>query len=121
MKLDTLFVYGTLKRGQRNHKYLEGARFLSEGRTLEEYCMYYSDYMKFPIVTWDEVSYIHGELYRVDKDTLDRIDKLESSIFTREEVLVVLPMSGTIKTWMYISYLEKPDGKLIRSGMWSES
>jgi gamma-glutamylcyclotransferase (GGCT)/AIG2-like uncharacterized protein YtfP len=116
LKLYNLFVYGTLKRGKSNHKYLEGTRFVGEAKTLEDFCMFSTEH--FPIVTWDEVCPIHGEVFRVDKETLEKIDALEGHLFTREEVPVVLLRSGTVKSFMYISYIERPQGILIREGIW---
>ena len=116
MKLHNLFVYGTLKRGKSNHKFLEGSRFVGEAKTLEDFCMWSTE--AFPIVTWDEVCPIHGEVFRVDDKTLENIDILENTLFTREEIPVVLHLSGTVKAFMYVSYIERPQGILIREGIW---
>ena len=35
-----VFVYGTLKRGMSNHRWLRGQRFVDESRTLPSYRMY---------------------------------------------------------------------------------
>lgn len=77
----TLFVYGTLKRGMHwNEKFLSrGAQYLGEATTAE----------RFPLVVGRcGVPYllhdcqgqgfrVHGELWRVDEDTLEGLDQYE--------------------------------------------
>lgn len=110
-----MFVYGTLMRGQTNHNLLKDSRFIDKGVTRELFCLY--DLGDIPVVTWDEVSPIHGELYRCDPKIFEFIDHLECT-YERVEVPIVLPMSGTVKAWMYVADYEETEGILIREGKW---
>lgn len=77
----TVFVYGTLKRGCRNHHLLELASFLGEARTAPVYLMV--DCGSYPgLVHADGVregQAIQGELYRVDAVLLEVLDVFEDA------------------------------------------
>jgi gamma-glutamylcyclotransferase (GGCT)/AIG2-like uncharacterized protein YtfP len=65
-------VYGTLKRGNGNHYLLKNSEFLGRGKVLGTlYDMGLPGYKR-------EGSYtVHGELFRVNDETLQRLDRLE--------------------------------------------
>jgi gamma-glutamylcyclotransferase (GGCT)/AIG2-like uncharacterized protein YtfP len=69
-----LFVYGTLKKGERNHNFLQNAVFLREVRTQPEFRLI--DFGTFPGMTAGGKA-IEGELYHVTEDELGRIDDFE--------------------------------------------
>jgi gamma-glutamylcyclotransferase (GGCT)/AIG2-like uncharacterized protein YtfP len=77
-----VFVYGTLRRGQRNHFLLETSDFIGEAATLTPYWMITTGV--FPVVL-DAVPAdfgfppfaIAGEIYHVDDATLEQLDRLE--------------------------------------------
>lgn len=109
-----LFTYGTLQKGFSNHYLIKGAEYLGSGKTLEKYSLYESG---IPYVfKGEEVSQIHGELYRVDNHTLKIIDRLEGhpDWYRREEVAVLTENGVTVTAWLYF-YPEKR-GELIKSG-----
>ncbi len=78
-----VFVYGTLKRGHRNHFLLEASSFVGEAATLRPYWMITTGV--FPVVL-DAIPAdfgfsplaIAGEIYRVDDATLEQLDRLEA-------------------------------------------
>jgi len=70
-----LFVYGTLMRGQRNHRYLEGARFLGAVRTQARYTLV--SLGSFPALREQGISSVPGELYSVGPSILAALDVLE--------------------------------------------
>ena len=70
-----LFVYGTLMRRQRNHRYLEGARFLGPVRTAADYTLVLLG--SFPALREDGSSSVSGELYSVGASILAALDQLE--------------------------------------------
>ena len=78
-----VFVYGTLKRGERNHHVLAAAQYLgavvtAEARfTLCEYASVSSPGRLAPSVEAGGTHRIAGELYAVDADLLARLDRLE--------------------------------------------
>lgn len=118
MKLHKIFVYGTLKRGHGNHRYLAGSKFLGAGKTRNKYAMYVSG-IPFVIVT-EPVSQISGELYEVDDQTLCKLDQLEGhpNWYQREQVEICLDnnfgKSSAVTAWLYFN--EDKSGTLIPSG-----
>jgi gamma-glutamylcyclotransferase (GGCT)/AIG2-like uncharacterized protein YtfP len=77
-----VFVYGTLRRGHRNHCLLEKSAFVGEAATLRPYWMVATG--AFPVVL-DAVPAdfgfpplaVAGEIYHVDDATLEQLDRLE--------------------------------------------
>ncbi|APR78823.1 Hypothetical protein A7982_04170 [Minicystis rosea] len=68
----TLFVYGTLLRGEESHALLEGATFLGEAKTVASYRLV--DLGTYPgLVRGGDLSVV-GELYSLDAPTLATID-----------------------------------------------
>jgi gamma-glutamylaminecyclotransferase len=70
-----LFVYGTLMRGEHHHDVMVGAEFIAEAETLPAYELVLIDY--FPAMLEGGSTRVRGELYRVDRATLARLDALE--------------------------------------------
>ncbi len=77
-----MFVYGTLKRGDRNHYLLANSEFLGEARTrapvwrLVEICE--PGHYPYPAAEEHGNGHIFGEVYRVDAATLAALDALEA-------------------------------------------
>jgi len=70
-----VFVYGTLRRGQRNFPLLATSKFIGDAETVEQFGMFTRDY---PFVTsLVQQTEIAGEIYEVDDKTLRRLDQLE--------------------------------------------
>jgi gamma-glutamylcyclotransferase (GGCT)/AIG2-like uncharacterized protein YtfP len=110
-EVDVLFVYGTLRRGCRNHKVLRKShgRFLAEGQiggTL-------FDMGEFPGATRDgrTAARVWGEVYSLPNPgrALKLLDKLEafdadspeSSLFLREITTVTLADGRRVQAWIY--------------------
>ena len=74
-----LFIYGTLKRGERNHRLLVGASFVGEAVTEPRYRLH--DCGAHPALVEDETNgrAIRGEVYLVGPATLRRLDLLEDA------------------------------------------
>jgi|MDSW01.3.fsa_nt_gb gamma-glutamylcyclotransferase (GGCT)/AIG2-like uncharacterized protein YtfP len=78
-----LFVYGTLKRGQRNNFFLETAEFICETTTTSARFSMVNIASKqvigalYPTILEDGNFKISGEIYAIDLPTLERIDVLE--------------------------------------------
>jgi gamma-glutamylaminecyclotransferase len=82
-----LFVYGTLKRGGRSHHLLADQEFLREAHTLPLYRLY--DCADHPCLVRDERGVaIQGEVWRVSKAALLRVDEYEEvpRLFRREAI-----------------------------------
>jgi len=80
-----VFVYGSLRRGFSNHRFLESASYLGEATTAPHYRLV--SLGAFPGMT-PGLSVVRGEVYEVDADTLRRLDALEGHphFYRRERV-----------------------------------
>lgn len=73
--MHTVFVYGTLKRGHRNHRLLEDSWFVGTGSTVAKFDMINSG---FPVLLPnDDGLCVIGEVFKVDDKTLENLDRLE--------------------------------------------
>jgi len=116
-----IFVYGTLKRGGRNHRFLAGQQFLGEARTAPGYTLYsLGDYpgMVRSDHTSDQVT---GELWAVDAACLEKLDKLEGvaeGLYERAPIKLdpALAVEAT-ETYLYLRSLE---GRLQLGSVWKE-
>jgi len=104
--MELVFVYGTLKRGFSNHGILENSKYLGTTETVSRSFMMYPLFGSFPGVTicLDDGFAIMGELYEVDSQTLNELDKLENNgkFYTRRLVSVYRKPGETVKAWMYL-------------------
>jgi gamma-glutamylaminecyclotransferase len=74
--LHRLFVYGTLRRGERNHRLLTHSAFVGLACTVPGFRLYNLGH--FPGMVAISRGRVHGELVDVDDATLARVDELES-------------------------------------------
>ena len=73
-----VFVYGTLKRGGDNHRWIEDQQFVAEAHTTPVYRMY--DLGGYPgMVRSAEGLSIQGEVWSVDEAGIARLDVLEDT------------------------------------------
>ena len=104
----TVFVYGTLLQGERNHDfYLHESRYSGKAHIIG-FDMYDIGY--YPgIIPGDGL--IKGELYDISKDTLSDLDYLEGegSLYVRHCVPTIVENSETYLTLVYI-YNHSIDG-----------
>lgn len=102
-----LFVYGTLRRGERYHGWLEKARGLS---FLAQVTGSLADTgYGYPAMMKGEGK-VSGEIYEIDEDTLRRVDDLEDyygpgdsrNLYERVET-VAYTDRGEMTVWTYVS------------------
>jgi gamma-glutamylcyclotransferase (GGCT)/AIG2-like uncharacterized protein YtfP len=82
-----VFVYGTLKVGGGNHYLLSNSRFI-ERYVLDDHILYDIGH-GFPYMTrGGGYGATYGEIYEIDKDTLNRLDALEGlgSLYNRDSI-----------------------------------
>ena len=78
MSSTLVFVYGTLKRGLSNHRWLRGQTFLGEARTVAGYRMFdLGGYPGMVLEEGEDGGAIEGEVWAVDAEGLRGLDKLE--------------------------------------------
>ncbi|NPA96485.1 MAG: gamma-glutamylcyclotransferase [Crenarchaeota archaeon] len=72
-----LAVYGTLRRGFRNHELLKGCELVWEGYANLPYELVVDSVCIPYLVPVEELRKIYVEVYRVDEDALSRLDEFE--------------------------------------------
>jgi gamma-glutamylcyclotransferase (GGCT)/AIG2-like uncharacterized protein YtfP len=108
-----VFVYGTLKQGQRNWHYLRDAVFVAEHSTQPHYSMFAFD--DYPAVCLGGAHAIHGEIYRVSEQQFGLLDELEwyPDFYQRIEI-----PTAHGHAWMYIVGRELCHGRKALAGHW---
>lgn len=81
-----VFVYGTLLRGEANHRLLARAEMVAKARTKPEYFLV--DLGAYPAIIAGGQYAVWGEVYAVDAGTLHRLDQLEGHphFYTRKTI-----------------------------------
>jgi gamma-glutamylcyclotransferase (GGCT)/AIG2-like uncharacterized protein YtfP len=105
-----LFVYGTLKKGGSNHKFLCYSKFLGTLKT-QEHSFDMVELGSIPGVVKGGSSAIEGELYEIDDDVLKLTDALEGNGSLYERSIVTLDNGET--AWLYF-YLNRWDAELTK-------
>lgn len=96
----TIFVYGTLKRGCRNHRVLEAAEFLGEAWTEPGYGMVNCG--SYPgLVRKSDDGSVSGELYRVNAELLAVLDRFEDVPNEYERVPIRLRGGCEAQAYLY--------------------
>lgn len=97
-----VFVYGTLKRGEFNHRLLRGATYMGDA-TVEGYSLTAGRGFPYAIPVVDGRA--RGEAYRVDSTTMARLDGLEGFPYhyTRDYIEVSVDGPGPVRAWIYVA------------------
>ena len=112
LKKYNVFVYGTLKKGHGNNHFLEYSQYIGQGSINAD--MY--SYGCIPVCVPSPCNKVKGEVYRVTKQVLKRIDGLEGHpvFYQRQEVNIVLSAGNeVIKGYCYF----QGKGEIIRLGL----
>lgn len=111
----TVFVYGTLLRGEPNHRLLVGARFAGDARTTPRHRLV--DLGAFPAMVDGGDTSVAGELYEVDAATLAALDRLEGHPRFYERRPVALA-DGRVALAYLLAGDTVADHPIITSGDW---
>jgi gamma-glutamylaminecyclotransferase len=102
MQMDgtTIFVYGTLKRGCRNHSAIQSGAFLGEARTEPGYGLV--DCGSYPgLVRAEGCAGVAGELYLVDEELLAALDRFENAPNEFERAAIRLSDGREAQAYFY--------------------
>lgn len=91
-----LFVYGSLKRDQANHRELCAARFVAEVRTAPRFAL--RMIAGYPALVPGERA-IFGELFRVPGEALPALDEFEGDEYARHEI----ELEGDLRALAYLA------------------
>lgn len=114
-----VFVYGSLLRGEPNHRLLAAARFIGPAHTRPVFALH--DLGAFPGVVSNGTTAIAGEIYEVDGPTLERLDRLEGHPHLyRREVVELVADDGVELAYIYVYVASLKFTRPIASGNWRE-
>ncbi len=105
-----IFVYGTLKRGCKNHRHLAGQTYVGEARTVPGFRLY--DLGDYPGMAADptDLEGVTGEVWGIDAATLVRLDAFESiaeGLYRREAVPLEAPFAQVeVHAYIYARPIE---------------
>lgn len=113
--MTTLFVYGTLLRGERNHRVLGRAEYVGDAKTTARFTMF--DLGSYAAIVAGGRTGITGELYVVDEAALATLDRLERhpNLYRRTEI--ELEGGGRAEAYVYVS-TEHRRWREVASGSW---
>lgn len=114
-----LFVYGTLKRGQRNHGLMRETRFLSEAVTEPRYTLL--DLGSFPGMFPGGSTAVHGELYEVGPELLARLDRHEGVPRFYIRTTVHMAERTCVQSYLLVDPDRIRDGLPVCDGTWIPS
>lgn len=116
-----VFVYGTLKRGGRNHRCLAGQQFLGEARTAPGYMLYSLGDYPGMVRSADTSHDVTGEVWEVDAACLAQLDELEGvaeGLYERVSLpLAPLCTDQPVETYLYLRNVE---GRAAIGSVWNE-
>lgn len=95
-------VYGTLKRGHYNNRFIGTSEFIGEGITKDKYQMTSNGH--FPYLSKNGDYNIKVEVFEVNEDDLKNIDRLEGHpTFYKREVVDIIIGEDILKCWIYLT------------------
>ena len=98
----TIFVYGTLMKGNSNYEnFLSDAKFIGEF-IAEDFALY--DLGSYPGIIHSENDKVIGEIYNIDSNTLGKLDILEDegNLYIRKLINVVNDNNEAREAYIYV-------------------
>lgn len=132
-----LFVYGSLRKGLKNHYYLSSSEYIGDFISEKEFQMIVYEKLQFPylienFITDKPITKIKGEIYKINSTVLKTLDGLECHpwLYERKLFNFMNKKNENIQAWIYIlikseiiEYIKSEIDKnyfLINSGDWTE-
>lgn len=94
---ELVFVYGTLRRGERNHFLLAGQTFLGALQTDADYQLF--DTGPYPAAVAGGTTVLYGEVYAVDAACFTGLDMLEDYPHSYTRKQIATPWG---RAWIYL-------------------
>ncbi|EKF73884.1 hypothetical protein A11A3_11763 [Alcanivorax hongdengensis A-11-3] len=110
-----VFVYGTLKRGERNHHFLKRGQYLGDWQTPP--CFAFFDLGAYPGLYRPGNTAVQGELYRVSPAIMAQLDWLEEvpRVYRRE--WLVTPWGRAV---VYVLQRRPRRARTLEAGRWPD-
>lgn len=117
-----VFVYGTLKRGCKNHRFLAGQSYVGTARTAPGFRLYHLGKYPGMIADQTDTEGVSGEVWSVDTATLARLDAFEGvpeGLYRRVPAPLLAPFENqTVYTYLYARDLGPH--RALGSDVWTE-
>jgi len=121
-KYHYVFVYGTLKKGFRNHGIITDSPLVGCGfTTSRNFILYNERSAKFPVAMFtNNGASLYGEVYRVEVEDIRTLDNLESNgvLYKRYPLEIQVYQSvgsmQKVKAWTYVGKRDWWDSRLNR-------
>jgi gamma-glutamylaminecyclotransferase len=101
-----IFVYGTLKRGGSNHRFLAGQSLVGNARTLPEFRLFELNGYPGMVRVGSGGRSIEGEIWSVDADCVAALDELEGvgeGLYERIAITLLPPFAEiSVETYLYL-------------------
>jgi len=111
-----LFVYGTLKRGERNHPLLMDEKYLGDTGTSPNYLLVdlgrYPGMVKKPHGGFS----VQGELFEIPYKLIVELDKIEDAPFLFNLELITLADGSKAFSYLYKQSIEGE--RILSEGVW---
>jgi len=108
--MSLIFVYGTLKRGCRNHSFLSGQEFIGIAQTGPGFRLFSLGEHPGMVPDPKDARGVVGEVWSVDEACLARLDVLEGlaeNIYERKPVILRPPFAAqTVETYFFLQSVE---------------
>jgi gamma-glutamylcyclotransferase (GGCT)/AIG2-like uncharacterized protein YtfP len=113
--MNKVAVYGSLRQGFGNNRWLADSKYLTTEVTSPDYEMY--SLGGFPFIMPDGKTAITIEVYEVDEQVMNRLDQLEGypTFYDRKQIETT---QGD--AWIYFMYSRYRGAELVESGDWKE-
>lgn len=107
-----VFVYGTLRKNESNHFYLDDAEFIGNFTTPPNFALF--DLGRYPAIIEGKQSIV-GEVYAINDDILEQLDRLEDIPIEYRRESINTPFG---LAWAYLYQDTRQLRKPIGSGDW---
>ncbi len=84
VKIEKIFVYGTLRKGGTAYHLMNGSKLLEEGITVTGFKLYDAGEYPFAFYTADPADIIKGDLFEIKDEILLSLDEYEGQEYRRK-------------------------------------
>lgn len=84
MKVEKIFVYGTLRKGGTAHHLMNGCKLLEEKTTIAGFKLYDAVEYPFAVHTADPEDVVTGDMFAIKEDLFLSLDAYEGEEYQRE-------------------------------------
>ena len=118
--MELIFTYGTLMKDRSAHNSFQNMSYVTD-TILSDYGLYEASDNNYPCAVPVEGFKVYGEIYSLDKNTLDRLDQYEEEgeLYIRKKVIVVTEENKEVNVWFY-EYIQDVKNMQLRApcGKW---